>query len=222
LSPGRRGIRHIKRWVFGPQRVLQHACIWLSWIQIRYSRNKICINLIFFFSDPNSKSKKITLHLFYVWFYVFYSLKVNFAAFSRITIKMFRKKQDKCKNKLFYVISKHRSGFGSKQIRVDFCSSDPHTDKCTIRIRSGFTVYLFVAYMFICMWYVRFSAVFRIRDILGSLDPYKWFTDPDPAFSSVTSKIPTKNKFFSNLFCFLLSVSTLASVVKDKKPLRIH
>ncbi len=44
----------------------------------------------------------------------------------------------------------------------------------------------------------------------------------NPSFPSVTSKMPTKNDFCSNLSCLLLSVGTFTSAFKDKKSLGSH
>jgi hypothetical protein len=70
-------------------------------------------------------------------------------------------------------------------------------------------------------------------------DQCHFSTDPDPdpwirildlqirlririlLFSSVTL-LPTKNKFFSYLFCLLLSIGTVTSVFKDKKSVKCH
>ncbi len=58
----------------------------------------------------------------------------------------------------------------------------------------------------------------------GFADPYHWLTDPDPVFSSVTDKMPTKNKFFPKVYCLLISegTGTLTSVFIDKKSKRCH
>jgi hypothetical protein len=61
-------------------------------------------------------------------------------------------------------------------------------------------------------------------------DPWHFGTDPDPWIRTLDlririwlrillfsdSKMPTQNKFFSNVFCLLLSVGTFTSVFKDK------
>jgi hypothetical protein len=125
--------------------VLKGFCISLHWVLLNPDQGGIS----FFPSD--SKLKNVTAFSRIIW----------------INMKIFKQKPNICKNKLFCVISKPRSGFGSKQIRMDFCTSDPHTDKMYYPDPQWFPfLKLFVGYIYICMRHVRFSAVFRIREIL--------------------------------------------------------
>ncbi len=59
------------------------------------------------------------------------------------------------------------------------------------------------------------------RESRNFLDPCLWLmdpdSDPDPAFSSLTFKTPTKNKFKKKFFCLLLFQVTFSSFFKDKK-----
>ncbi len=64
----------------------------------------------------------------------------------------------------------------------------------------------------------------EIRYILvrsGSADPYHCLTDSDPALSSVTFKMPTKN-YFLVFFGLLLFEDTFISFFNDKTSLRSH
>jgi len=72
-----------------------------------------------------------------------------------------------------------------------------------------------------CMVSVRCSRSVTFWYGYGSLDPYTWFTAPDPALFASDAN---KKYVFSTLFHLLLFVGifTFTLAFKDKKPLRSH